>query len=178
MVTSEQRLAPTVKELREYLQKKLPDYMVPSHFVFLEMLPLTPNGKVDRRALPVPDQARAGLDVAFVAPRSLAEEVIAEIWAELLSIDQVGIYDNFFALGGHSLLATQVISRIQNIFQMDVPLRCLFEAPTVDGLVNILAQMKGGREIIEEIAVIFKEVERLTEEEITDMEDPGTPIWR
>jgi amino acid adenylation domain-containing protein len=178
MVTSEQRLAPTVKELRAYLQKKLPDYMVPSHFVFLEMLPLTPNGKVDRRALPAPDQARAGLDVAFVAPRSLAEEVIAEIWAELLAIDQVGIYDNFFALGGHSLLATQVISRIQNIFQMDVPLRCLFEAPTVDGLVSVLAQMKGGREVIEEIAVIFKEVERLTEEEITDLEDPGTPTWR
>jgi amino acid adenylation domain-containing protein len=178
VVTNEQRLAPTIKELREYLQRKLPDYMVPSHFVFLEMLPLTPNGKVDRRALPAPDQARAGLDVAFVAPRSLAEEVIAEIWAELLLIDQVGIYDNFFALGGHSLLATQVVSRIQNIFQMDVPLRCLFEAPTVDGLVNILAQMKGGREVIEEIAVIFKEVERLTEEEIADMEDSGTSIWR
>ncbi len=176
VVTKEQQLAPTVKELREYLQKSLPDYMVPSYFLLLEMLPLTPNGKVDRRALPAPDQARTELDVAFVAPRSLAEEIITEIWVELLSVDQIGVYDNFFTLGGHSLLATQIISRIQSIFQVEVPLRCLFEAPTVDGLVNVLAQIKGGRELIEEIAVIFREVERLTEGEISNLSDAGTSL--
>ena len=87
--------------------------MVPSAFVFLDLIPLTSNGKVDRKALPAPDQNRFDLEESFVAPRTPVEEMIAEIWAEVLKLDRVGIHDNFFDLGGHSLLATQVISRLR-----------------------------------------------------------------
>jgi amino acid adenylation domain-containing protein len=123
--------APTVSEARAFLKERLPDYMVPSAFVTLDELPLTPNGKVDRRALPAPDQARPDVEAAYVAPRTPAEEVIAGIWSQVLGVERVGVYDNFFELGGHSLLATQVISRVRGAFQVEAPLRSLFEGPTV-----------------------------------------------
>ncbi|HEY3304677.1 MAG TPA: amino acid adenylation domain-containing protein [Candidatus Binatia bacterium] len=119
-------------ELRNFLKAKLPDYMVPSAFVFMESLPLTPNGKIDRRALPAPDRTR--LDEDYVAPRTLLEELIAEIWAEVLKLEKVGIHNDFFDLGGHSLLATQVVSRMRESLQVEFPLRALFEEPTVSGL--------------------------------------------
>jgi acyl carrier protein len=121
-------------DLREFLKAKLPDYMVPSSFVFLDALPLMPNGKVDRSALPAPDQSRSELEQGFLPPRTPVEELLAGIWATVLGKDQVGVYDNFFALGGHSLLATQVVSRIRKAFQADLPLRVLFEKPTVASL--------------------------------------------
>ena len=124
---------PTPSELRSYLQKRLPAYMVPSVFVVLEALPLTPNGKVNRQALPVPDQTRPELET-FVAPRSVVEEMLASIWEQILDIERVSIHDNFFALGGHSLLATQVVSRLRQAFQVSLPLRSVFEAPTVASL--------------------------------------------
>jgi len=117
--------------LRRFLQDKLPDYMVPSAFVRLDTMPLTPNGKVDRRALPVPDQARSDFVNPFIAPRTPVEEKLASIWSEVLHREPVGIYDNFFDLGGHSLLATQVMSRLHDAFQMELPLRIMFEKPTV-----------------------------------------------
>lgn len=132
--------APTVGELRSVVQVKLPDYMVPSAFVLLEVLPLLPNGKVDRQALPMPDQARPELDRAFIAPRTPLEEVLAGIWMQVLGLAQVGIHDNFLELGGHSLSATQVVSRIRTALQLDLPLRTLFEAPTVAGLASFIAQ--------------------------------------
>ena len=110
-------------ELRNYLSKRLPEYMVPSAFVILEALPLTPNGKADRRALSAPITDRPTLDYPFVAPRIPAEERLVAIWRELLHVDQIGIYDNFFDLGGHSLLLTQLASRIRQIFQVEIPLR-------------------------------------------------------
>jgi acyl carrier protein len=116
-------------ELRDFLKHKLPDYMIPAAFVVLEFLPLTPNGKVDRRALPMPN-LQENRD-AFVAPRTPTQETLAELWAEILNLKQVGIYDNFFELGGHSLLATQVISRLRSVFKIELPLRRLFELPTV-----------------------------------------------
>jgi amino acid adenylation domain-containing protein len=125
---------PDIHELRCFLQTKLPDYMVPAAFVVLDALPLTPSGKVDRKALPAPGQARPPLFEAFVAPRTPIEELLAGIWASVLGIESVGIYDNFFALGGHSLLAVQVMSRLRKVFQVEVPLRALFDAPTVAGL--------------------------------------------
>jgi amino acid adenylation domain-containing protein len=121
----------TVDELRRFLKQKLPDYMVPGAFVFLETLPLTPNGKIDRRALPAPEFSRPDLEETFVAPRTAVEEQLADIWTGVFKLEQVGIRDNFFALGGHSLLATQVISRLRQAFGIDLPLRTLFEAPTV-----------------------------------------------
>jgi acyl-coenzyme A synthetase/AMP-(fatty) acid ligase/acyl carrier protein len=123
-----------VSELRNYLQAKLPDYMVPSALVFLDFLPLTPNGKIDRRTLPRPDQSRPELEDEFVAPRTPTEELLAEKWSEVLKVERVGVHDNFFALGGHSLLATQVISRLREAFGIALPLRSLFERPTVAGL--------------------------------------------
>ena len=141
----------TVSELRSFLRGKLPDYMVPSAFVALDSLPLTPNGKVDRKALPAPDQIRPELQASFVAPRTPIEEIIAEVWAEVLKLGKVGIHDNFFDLGGHSLLATQIISRVRDAFQMDIPLRTLFEKPTVAGLAERfeeIHQKKQGLQIL------------------------------
>jgi amino acid adenylation domain-containing protein len=120
-------------KLREYLKQKLPDYMVPSVFVRLEELPLTPNNKVNRQALPAPE--RTGLEQDYVAPRTPTEEILAEIWAQVLRLERVGIHDNFFALGGHSLLATQVISRLRETLQVELPVRSLFEAPTTAEMV-------------------------------------------
>jgi len=125
---------PAVGELRQFLLGMLPDYMVPSTFVRLEALPLTSSGKVDRRALPAPDRQRPELDSEPVAPRTPTEEVLARIWAELLGLEQVGIHDNFFELGGHSLLATQVVTRIQDMLNVPIPLRVFFEMPTIAGL--------------------------------------------
>src|SRR5262249_15068761 len=119
---------------RRFLQTTLPDYMLPAAFVVLDALPLTPSGKVDHQALPAPDQARPAWFEPFVAPRTPTEELLAGIWASVLGIEAVGIHDNFFALGGHSLLALQVLSRLRRLFQVEVPLRALFEAPTVAGL--------------------------------------------
>jgi len=121
-------------ELRRFLKDKLPDPMVPAVFVLLDTLPLLSNGKIDRRALPAPDRTRPELDKAFLAPRTPVEELLAEIWAQLLDLERVGVHDNFFDLGGHSLLATQAVSRMREAFQMEIPLRLLFEIPTVAGL--------------------------------------------
>ncbi len=121
-------------ELRRFLKEKLPEYMVPSAFVTLEALPLTPNGKVDRGALPSPDWTRPELERAFVAPRTPVEEVLSGIWAQVLGVERIGVHDNFFELGGHSLLAIQLVSRLREAFQVELPLRDLFETPTVADL--------------------------------------------
>ena len=130
-VVASQVQAPGIGELRNFLKAKLPDYMVPSAFVFLDSLPLTPNGKVDRGALPAADQSRPQLEESFVAPRTPVEELLAGIWADVLKVERVGVYDDFFKLGGHSLLATQVISRLRSSLQVELPLQILFERRTV-----------------------------------------------
>ena len=112
--------------------------MVPAGFVLLDSFPLTSNGKVDRRALPSPGEARPELNKTFVEFRTPTEELLADIWAQVLGVERVGIYDDFFDLGGHSLLATQVVSRIRETFQVEMPLRRLFETPTVAGLAESL----------------------------------------
>jgi amino acid adenylation domain-containing protein len=117
-------------ELRQALQKSLPEYMVPSAFVILDKLPLTPNGKVDRRALPEPAPLPLDAGDEVIVARNPFEEVLAGIWSRVLGVEQVGIHDDFFALGGHSLLATQLISRVRDAFQVELPLRALFESPT------------------------------------------------
>ncbi|TBR57196.1 hypothetical protein B4U84_27550, partial [Westiellopsis prolifica IICB1] len=128
---------PTTKELRQFLKSKLPDYMVPSGFVILESLPLTPNGKIDRRALPKPD-LHTQLQDKFIAPRTPTEEILALVWTQVLKVEQVGIHDNFFELGGHSLLATQLLSRIRTTLKVELPLRSLFNAPTVAELAQVI----------------------------------------
>ncbi len=121
-----------VAELRERLRERLPEYMVPSVVVALEALPLTPSGKTDRRALPAPGRADAA--DTFLAPRTPVEEILAGIWAAVLKAERVGVRDDFFALGGHSLVGTQVAARVRDAFRVELPLRALFEAPTVEGL--------------------------------------------
>jgi amino acid adenylation domain-containing protein len=159
------RLAAT-SELRRHLQERLPDYMVPTAFVTLDALPLTPNGKVDRRALPPPDATRAALSAGYVEPQSAAQQVMAEIWADVLGVERVGLEDNFFELGGHSLLATQVISRVREALQCELPLRKLFETPTVAGLVEHVGEQLGGAEVVEEVARTFNELKNLSDEEV------------
>jgi amino acid adenylation domain-containing protein len=130
--------------LRDMLQQRLPEYMVPSAYVELEALPLTPNGKVDRRALPAPDD-EAVIHGEYEAPRTPTEEVLAGIWAEVLQLDRVGVHDNFFELGGHSLLAMRMVARIRDGMKVELPLRALFEAPSVGELAGRIeaAQREG-----------------------------------
>ena len=138
--------APATVELRVFLKEKLPEHMVPAVFVSLDSFPLTPNGKVDRRALPAPGETRPELDKELVESRTPTEEILADIWAQVLGVGRVGIHDNFFDLGGHSLLATQVVSRIREAFQMEMPLRRLFETPTVAGLAESIELSRRGEQ--------------------------------
>ncbi|MBG1243112.1 non-ribosomal peptide synthetase [Nostoc sp. NZL] len=140
-IVPHQHSKPTTNELRQFLKAKLPDYMVPSAFVILESMPLTSNGKVDRRALPAPDLYSEIKD-KYVAPRTPIEEILAQTWSQVLQLPQVGIHDNFFELGGHSLLATQLVSRIRNIFKVELPLRELFAAATLAELARGIEQLQ------------------------------------
>ncbi|WNG56955.1 amino acid adenylation domain-containing protein [Archangium gephyra] len=124
------------EELRTWLEQTLPVHMVPSAFVRLEALPLTPNGKVDRQALPEPELEAVGAE--YVAPRTALEELVAEVWASLLGVRRVGAHDHFFELGGHSLLATRVVSRLREVLRVELPVRALFESPTVAELARRL----------------------------------------
>ncbi len=138
-VTGEDGAGPTAAELREHVAEQVPEYMVPGAFVVLDRLPVTSNGKVDRRALPVPERTSEG---EHVEPRTVVEELLAGIWAELLGVERVGAEESFFGLGGHSLLATQVVSRARQAFGVEVPLRALFEAPTLAGLATRIEALR------------------------------------
>jgi amino acid adenylation domain-containing protein len=131
----------TTAELRDYLEQKLPDYMIPAAWVVLPALPLTPNGKLDRKALPSPE-AEAYSHRGYEAPQGETETLLAALWGELLKLERVGRHDNFFELGGHSLLATQLISRIRGVLGVDVPLRSLFETPTVTGCARYIEAIR------------------------------------
>jgi acyl carrier protein len=126
-----QRITP--EGLIEWIAGRLPDYMVPGAVVILDQLPLSANGKVDRAALPEPGDT-ASAEEAYVAPRNETEEAIAAIWAEVLKKESVGVTENFITLGGHSLLAIRVLGRISKTFGVRLPLRTLFDAPTIDQL--------------------------------------------
>ncbi|MFQ5852527.1 MAG: amino acid adenylation domain-containing protein [Candidatus Binatia bacterium] len=158
--------APTVSKLRGFLKEKLPDYMIPSAFVMLDALPLTPTGKVDRQALPPPGKYRPELDTPCVAPRTPIEEELAKIWAEVLSLDQVGIHDNFFDLGGHSLAATRVISRVIKTFKVELPIRSLFESPTVAEMVVVITRNEAKKVGQEDLARMLAELETLSDKEV------------
>ncbi len=138
-IVTNSELVPTIRELRCFLQQKLPDYMMPSVFIPLKTLPLTSSGKIDRKALATAQRLQFQPESSFVAPRTPAEEIVVNIWKQLLHLEKVGIQDNFFELGGHSLLAIQVISRLNKAFGVELSVRSLFEAPTVEKLVAAIA---------------------------------------
>lgn len=129
---------PSVSKLRDHLKETLPEYMVPSAFVMLERFPITPNGKVDRRALPAPEYSRPDIEETYVAPQTPVEQSVAEIWADVLGVERVGVNDNFFELGGHSLLAVKLFIRIRKWSGIDLPLATLFKSPTVRALAELL----------------------------------------
>jgi acyl carrier protein len=157
--------APQVSDLRAHLRGTLPDYMVPAAFVMLPKLPISPNGKVDRRALPAPELA--DIETAtYVAPRTPEEEQLAQIWADVLGLERVGIEDDFFALGGHSLLAAQLMARVSTIFGGEVPLRRLFEAPTVAAFAEVLLADQVAAMDGDALSALLSQVEGLSDDEI------------
>ncbi|NEO24343.1 thioester reductase domain-containing protein, partial [Moorena sp. SIO4A5] len=146
-----------IPQLREYLQSRLPEYMVPSGLMVLSQLPLTPNGKVDRKALPAPDFV-SSLSTEYVAPQTETQKVLADIWAEVLGIEKVGIHDKFFELGGHSLLAIQVISRVRAAFSIELKLQDLFESPTVAGVAQAIEKRNDGTQVTNQVKDLRAEV--------------------
>jgi acyl carrier protein len=156
--------APTINELRRFLKEKLPEYMMPSALMFLESLPLT-NGKVDRRALPRPDHKRPDLERPYVQPHGEIEIRLAQIWEEILNVRPIGIDDDFFHLGGHSLAATRVVSQIIKQFQLELPLRLLFQSPTVAEMAAVIAEHQGKQLGEKELERLLGELESMSEEE-------------
>jgi acyl carrier protein len=132
-ITARNGRPPHANELTDWLNQKLPDYMVPRHYTVLNAFPLTSNGKIDRKALPEPELSREP-DAPFTEPASEIEKLLATIWCEVLDLQAVGVNDNFFKLGGHSLKITQVISRVREALEVELPMRAMFEAPTIASL--------------------------------------------
>jgi amino acid adenylation domain-containing protein len=161
--------------LRRYLERRLPSFMIPAAFVPLPSLPLLPSGKLDRSALPRPGGSRGAASVAFIAPAGRIESTLASIWAELLGIPQIGLHDNFFSLGGHSLLATQIVSRARAQLGVDLPLRALFERPTISGLAKVVRDlMSAGSDKSDGAGMlppprIAIDVDKLSDEEVENM---------
>jgi acyl carrier protein len=157
----------SLSELRSFLNERLPEHMVPSAFVLLDALPLSPNGKLDRRALPAPEPSRPELENRYVEPRTAEEIVLARIWADVLKVDKIGVQDNFFELGGHSLLALQILSRVREVFEVELPLRLLFEAPTIGQLKETIVRLERTPGRVEKIAQVFLAVSCMSEEEVS-----------
>ena len=149
--------APTIAELREHLQERLPEYMVPTVYVELAKIPLTALAKVDRKALPEPEAAGVVRDAEYLAPRTATEEILAGLWGEVLGVARVGVTDNFFELGGHSLLATQLMSRVRAAFSVEVPLRSVFGKPTIEGMAVVIEE------------ILIEEINRLSDDEVQDL---------
>jgi len=180
-----QRIAASLApELRRWLARTLPEYMVPQHFVLLDTMPLSANGKADRKALPAPDQSRVDDESAYVAPSTPTEELLASIWVEVLRIERAGVTHDFFELGGHSLSATQVVARIRQAFQVELPLRTLFESPTIRGLATIVDHSQRaelGAEAPPIVAVSREQEIPLSFAQqrlwFLDQMDPGNPLY-
>ena len=155
----------SIPALRTFMKNQLPLYMLPAAFIQLETVPMLPGGKVNRRALPVPEGLRGQLSAEYVAPRTETEEKLATIVAQVLHLDKVGVFDNFFELGGHSMLGTQVMSLIREEFGVEVPLRALFENPTIDGIAASLMEELTGAIDEEELSNLLNDMDDLSGDE-------------
>ncbi|MBH8554249.1 amino acid adenylation domain-containing protein [Nostocaceae cyanobacterium CENA357] len=156
-----------IPQLRDYLHQKLPEYMIPSAFVILEELPLTANGKVDRRSLPTPELPRSDFHTVYVAPQTPLEQQLASIWTEILGVEPIGIHDDFFEIGGNSLLIAQLVIQVREHFYVDLPLRTLFESPTIADLAeNIENAQQTGSFIVQASTIIDLKAEAVLDEDI------------
>ncbi|WP_420643178.1 non-ribosomal peptide synthetase [Candidatus Leptofilum sp.] len=155
--------------LRSFLKDRLPEYMVPALVMLLDEMPLTPSGKINRRGLPEPDDTARAIEQEFVAPRTAVEVIVAKIWSEILGVERVGVNDNFFDLGGHSLLATQVISRLKSSFKTNLPLRSLFESPTVAELAVAIVALEAQPGQAEKIATVLQKLGDMTSEQMKQL---------
>lgn len=164
-VAADRKQRVTADDLRAHLRERLPEHMLPAAYITMEKLPLTANGKIDRSALTLSYRPSVAQPEDLVQARTPAEELVAKIWREVLDVEKIGINSNFFSLGGHSLLASQIILRLREIFCVDIPVRGMFEAPTVSGIVKVLSGIWGGREIVEEIAWTYSQVEQLSDQD-------------
>lgn len=155
--------------LRTFLKDRLPEYMVPALVMLLDEMPLTPSGKINRRGLPEPDESARAVVQEFVEPRTAVEAVVAKVWREILGVEKVGVNDNFFDLGGHSLLATQVISRLKSSFKTNLPLRSLFESPTVAELSVAIVALEKQSGQAEKIAGVLQKLGGMTPEQMKQL---------
>jgi hypothetical protein len=155
-----------VDQIMAFLRKKLPDYMIPSTFSFLDSLPLI-NGKLNKRALPKPQRIRPQMSRAYEPPASELQRSLAAIWTEVLGIDNVGIRDSFFDLGGNSLLASLVLTRLRDQWQTEISMPMLFDQPTIAGLAAVITEMKAGHAKTGNVAELLAEIESLTDDQAT-----------
>lgn len=154
-----------IPDLRRYMKERLPEYMIPSAFITLDALPLTPNGKVDRRALPSTDLSLAQNARLYVPPRTPTEEILVGICAQVLGVERVSVEDNFFEIGGHSLLATRVMSRVREAFQVEIPLRRIFEHPTMAMMASVVIESQAKQASDADMAAILAELDQLSDVE-------------
>lgn len=175
-IVSSPQSAPTVSALRKALSEKLPEYMIPSVFVMMEKMPLTSTGKTDRSALPEPDRIRPLLDSPYVPPSTEEEKKIADIWAEILELDQVGIHDSFFDLGGNSIQSMRIVSRICRVFHTDLSMRVFFDFPTVAGLAAYITEKRDSSISDTELEKMVAELEMLSDEEAEQLLDGSPPF--
>ena len=166
-VTPENTNNLTAADLNQFAKQRLPEYMLPWRIVVMDEMPLNQNGKIDRKRLPDAEWSREAIEDLYLAPATAAEKVVAGIWSRVLDVEEIGIRDNFFRLGGHSMMATRLMFRIREAFGIEIPLRVLFAEPTVEGLINGMAKIWGGRETVEEVASALLEVDQLSEDELS-----------
>jgi acyl carrier protein len=158
---------PSARELRQFLQDRLPAYMIPAAYVFVDTFPLSGSGKIDRDALPPPEESDRGTARRLVAPRSPLEKRLAGLWADVLGVGEVGIHEHFFAdLGGHSLLAARLISRVRDGFGVELPLREIFESPTVAALALAIVRARAAHMADDALARTLAEVEELSDVDV------------
>ena len=161
-------------EIKNHIKNKLPEYMLPSVFIRIDKIPLTASGKVDKKSLPKPEGIAVKSEVEFVEPRSETETIIANIVANVLNIEKVGVYDNFFELGGHSMLAMQVIAKINEQFRVEIPIKSLFENPTIDGIGKAIFEAQILEQTDDELEELLKEIGGIPDESTIMLSDNDT----